>query len=62
MDWSFNNLAAIEKFRFFVEPNYKELVNGKFNDCTKNVLQKLEAELPEGRSDEDEETFRIKFK
>ena len=46
------NIAAIEKFKSLVELNYKEPVNGNFNDCTTDVLQELGVGM-EGSSDED---------
>ena len=44
MEASPQNAQAIEKFKSLVEQNYKEPVNGKFDDCTSAIIEELEAE------------------
>ena len=43
-------IEAIERFRQPMERQYKEPVNGQFEDCTKEVLPGVETE---SRSDEE---------
>ena len=45
------NIQAVEKFKSLVELNYKEPVNGHFNDCTNDILKEIGAE------EEIDETF-----
>ena len=37
-------VEVIERFKQLVEQDYKESVNGQFEDCTKEVLPRVETE------------------
>lgn len=46
-------VESIERFKRLVEQNYKEPVNGQFDDCTKEVS--LEVDMKGSSDDEDQE-------
>ena len=44
MDHSSKNKEILERYKALVQANYKEPTNGNFDDCTKEVLAKLQAD------------------
>jgi hypothetical protein len=41
MEASLQNVQAIDKFKSLIEQNYKEPINGNFDDCTDAILEEL---------------------
>ena len=51
LDSTPRNVSVLERYKKLVNENYKEPINGNFEDCTKDVLRDL---LEDTDSDSDE--------
>ena len=52
-------IQAVEKFKSLAEMNYKEPVNGKFGDCTKDILKELGGEESDDENADDLEESEL---
>lgn len=56
MEASTKNVEAIEGFKQLVEQHYNEPVNGQLEDCTKEVLPRVETESSSDEEDQNSST------
>ena len=61
MEASTKNVEATERFKQLVEQHYKEPVNGRFEDCTKEVLPGVEEERSSDEEDQNITTELFKM-